>query len=122
MEGREESSAEGTARPPELEYVRAADGLEIGNHAFLRPLPPCCAQIASPYWARVIGSVSNKRAHEAPVRVIATLYDKNGHTLGEHADFMILDSGDESEFDIKITSFYENVRAYGLEVTDDETL
>ena len=121
MEEERENCTGGVAPPPELEYVRVAPGMEMGNHAFLRPLPVCCAQIASPYWARVIGSVSNRRADEAPVRVAATLFDKNGHVLGEHTDFMILDSGEKSEFDIKITSFYEDVRAYGLEVTDDET-
>ena len=122
MEEERENCTGGVASPPELEYVRVAPGIDMGNHAFLRPLPVCCAQIASPYWARVIGSISNKRADEAPVRVIATLFGPKGETLGEHTDFMILDSGDESGFDVKITSFYEDVRAYSLEVTDDDPI
>ena len=119
MEEKEENCARSAALPPKLEYVRVAPGLGLRNHALLRPLPVCCARIASPYWARVIGSISNKRAEEAPVRIVATLLGSNGEVLGEHSDFMILGGGDNGEFDVKITSFYEDVRAYGLEVTDD---
>ena len=111
-----------TAQPPELAYVKTAPGLELGNHAFLRPLPPCCAQIASPYWARVIGAVSNSRSDEALIQVIATLFDDDGTVLGTHADFMVLDGGEKSEFDIKITKFYDRVRTYGLEAADSGDL
>ena len=106
--------------PPQLSCVRTEGDLELGSHAFLRPLPPCCAQIASPYWARVIGAVSNKGTREVPVKVVATLFDEGGRVLGTHSDFMLLDGGERSEFDIKITSFYDNVRTYSLEVVETE--
>jgi hypothetical protein len=105
---------------PRLAFIKEGEDLELGDHAFLRPLPPCCAQIASPYWARVIGSVSNKRDCEALVKVLATLFDEAGAALGTHGDFMVLDGGEKSEFDIKITSFYDNVRTYGLEVVETD--
>ncbi len=117
-----EGCLSGTTQPPELAYAKAAPGLELGNHAFLRPLPPCCAQIASPYWARIIGAVSNERSDEALIQVIATLFDDDGTVLGTHTDFMVLDGGDKSEFDIKITKFYDHVRMYGLEATDSGDL
>jgi hypothetical protein len=110
------------AQPPELVYVRPIPGLDLGSHAFLRPLPPCCAQIASPYWGRVIGVVSNSRADEVLINVTATLFDENGRTLGTHSDFMVLDGGARSEFDIKITTFYDHVGSYGLEVTEAHDL
>jgi len=123
MEGKSEGEtcSTGSSQPPELAYVRAAPGLELGNHAFLRPLPPCCAQIASPYWARIIGAVANNRPVEAMIEIIATLFDEQGKIQGSHADSMFLDGGERSEFDIKITTFYDRVATYGLEIieTDD---
>lgn len=117
MDERIECSAKAN-NPPRLSYVTSGEGLELGNHAFLRPLPPCCAQIASPYWARIIGAVSNTGGREVLVKVIATLFDEEGTALGAHFDFMALDGGEKSEFDIKITSFYDHAYAYGLEVTE----
>jgi hypothetical protein len=105
---------------PRLSYIKAGDGLELGSHAFLRPLPPCCSQIASPYWARVIGAVSNIGKSEVLVKVMATVFDEEGRALGTHGDFMVLDGGEKGEFDIKIGSFCDNVRAYGLEATEAE--
>ena len=104
--------------PPALCFVRTAPGLELGNHAFLRPLPACCAQIASPYWARVIGDISNNGSDEVLIHVSAIIFDEQGLSLGAHTDFMVLDPGDKSEFDIKISTFYDNACAYGLEVTE----
>ena len=103
---------------PTLSFVRTDPGLQLGSHAFLRPLPACCAQIASPYWARVIGDVSNNGSDEVLINVSAIIFDEQGLPLGSHADFMVLDPGGKSEFDIKISTFYDNACAYGLEVTE----
>jgi hypothetical protein len=108
--------------PPRLSFVAAGEDLELGSHAFLRPLPACCAQIASPYWARVIGAISNKGTDEVLARVVVTLFDEEGRALGTHEDFMTLDGGEKSEFDVKITGFYDNARAYGLEAVETERL
>jgi hypothetical protein len=121
----EHTSGEGPAQvpltaPPSLSYVKAGEGLELGSHAFLRPLPPCCSMIASPYWARIIGDVSNHRDAEVLVKVVATLFDAEGFPVGVHDDFMVLDAEQKSEFDIKIGVFYENVSTYGLETVETE--
>lgn len=108
----------GPTGSPELSFIRTAPGLKLGNHVFLRPLPACCAQIASPYWARVIGDISNNGSEEVLVHVAAVIFDEQGSSLGEHTDFMVLGPGDKSEFDIKISTFYDNARMYGLEVTE----
>jgi len=113
-----EVCAAGVQAPPELSFVRTAPGLEVGHHAFLRPLPACCAQIASPYWARVIGDVLNKGSDEVLIHVAAVIFDEQGLSLGEHTDFMVLDAGCKGEFDIKISTFYDNARTYGLEVRE----
>ena len=118
VDNKEEACAAGVQAPPELSFIRTAPDLEIGHHAFLRPLPACCAQIASPYWARVIGDVFNSRADEVLIHVAAVILDEHGLSLGEHADFMVLEAGSKGEFDIKISTFYDNARAYGLKVTE----
>jgi hypothetical protein len=115
---KEEACCAGVQGPPELSFVRTAPGLELGNHAFLKPLPACCAQIASPYWARVIGDISNNGSDEVLIHIAAVILDKDGVSLGEHTDFMVLEPGARSEFDIKISTFYDDARAYGLEVTE----
>jgi hypothetical protein len=114
----EEDCCAGVQRPPELSFIRTPPGLELGNHAFLRPLPACCAQIASPYWARVIGDICNNGSDEVLVHIAAVILDINGLSLGEHTDFMVLEPGGRSEFDIKISTFYDNARLYGLEVME----
>jgi len=118
VDNKEEMCAGGIQAPPELSFVRTPPGLEVGHHAFLRPLPACCAQIASPYWARVIGDVFNKEGDEVLIHVAAVIFDEHGLSLGEHTDFMVLEAGGKGEFDIKISTFYDNARAYGLEVRE----
>jgi hypothetical protein len=118
MGNNEEACCAGVQGPPELSFIRTVPGLELGNHAFLRPLPACCAQIASPYWARVIGDISNNGSDEVLIHIAAVILDNDGLPLGEHTDFMVLGPGERSEFDIKISIFYDNARAYGLKVTE----
>ena len=122
METMEEGCLGGPDPSPTLAYVRTAPGIELGSHAFLRPLPPCCAAIASPYWGRVIGAVSNTGTEDVLIHITATMLDNEGRALGSHADFMALDKGDRSEFDIRITTFYDHVHSYGLEVTEASDL
>ncbi len=105
-------------QPPSLAYTKSDDGIELGDHAFLRPLPPCCAKIASPYWARIIGTVVNTRSDETFVTINATFFDVHGNPVGLHNDFMVLDPGQKGEFDIRISVFYENVSTYGLEAAE----
>jgi len=103
---------------PKFAYKKAAAGLELGDYAFLRPLPPCCAQSASPYWARIIGTVRNNRPLEIMVTITATVFNENSEAMGTHNDFMALDPNEKGEFDIKIKTFYDDVETYGLEVTE----
>jgi hypothetical protein len=106
------------SQPPKSTYRKTAKGLEFGDHAFLRPLPPCCAQSASPYWARIIGTVKNNGPIEVMVTIIATIFNGTNEAMGTHNDFMALDAGEKGEFDIKIKTFYDNAAAYGLEATE----
>ncbi|MBA4418324.1 MAG: hypothetical protein C0392_10505 [Syntrophus sp. (in: bacteria)] len=118
IEDKEETCCYNTSQPPKTAYRKAAAGLELGDHAFLRPLPPCCAQSASPYWARIIGTVKNNGPVEAMVTIAAVIFNGNSENMGTHNDFMALDPGEKGEFDIKIKTFYDDIAAYGLEVTE----
>jgi hypothetical protein len=120
MEEREEDGCNSASRSPLLAYTKSEGGLKFGDHAFLTPLTPCCAKIASPYWARIIGTIVNTGPDETFATINATFFDESGIAMGMHNDSMILDPGQKGEFDIKVPVFYEGVRTYGLEALATE--
>jgi hypothetical protein len=107
----------GIQRPPELFFVKTVPDLKLGNHAFPRLLPAYHAQIASTFWTRVMGDISNTRSYEVLAHIAVVIFDEHGVPIEKHQDFLAFETWSGSEFDIKISPFYDNARTYGLEVT-----
>ncbi len=106
----------GAGTRPEAMNSYVAEGLSLGPHTFVISPLPCCAKIALPYWARVIGSIVNDEADEACVKVTVRLFDENRNPIHENGDFMIIDGKETGEFDVKIVDFLKEARTYDIEV------
>jgi hypothetical protein len=117
-DGREKSTCELTCqdKPPTFLKLDTAPGIEIKGHAFILSPPPCCSQTALPFWAKVIGGITNNRSEEITVRVAVRLFDGDGSLVATYSDDMMLEGGEKGEFDVKLTDFERRAGLYSLEV------
>lgn len=89
-------------KPFKLIGIDTANSIELKNHTVLFPPTPCCAQLAAPYWTKIIGTVVNKSEEELLIEVVVTLYDEKKDIIKECSDALFLDASGTGEFDINI--------------------
>jgi hypothetical protein len=103
-------------KPPRLLNVGAPQGIRLKEHLFLATLPPCCAQSALPYWAKVTGVLANAALKDITASVIVTLMDVDGAPLAAYVDTVFLDAGDTSSFEVKLTEFRDTTAGYSIDI------
>jgi hypothetical protein len=105
--------------PPRLLSVSAPPGIVLAEHLLLTSLPPCCAQSALPYWAKVTGALTNRTAEDIVASITVTLLDVEGVSLAAYADTIFLDAGERSTFEVKLTEFRDRTTAYTINIKPD---
>lgn len=102
--------------------IRLPEGLELKRHIVLFPPMPCCAQLAAPFWAKVIGSIVSKRDRELLIEITVTLYNQDMDVITECPEGMFLDGGGECEFDVQIPHLIPIPSMYSIKVDIKEEL
>jgi hypothetical protein len=103
---------------PVLLRLSMAPGIEIKGHAFILSPAPCCSQTALPFWAKVIGRISNSRADEIMINVRVTLFGEDGSPAAAYSEEILLEGKEEGEFDVKLTDFGKRAHRYSIEVEE----
>lgn len=103
---------------PGLKEIRLPEGIELRDLVFLRSLMPCCAQLALPYWAKVVGKLINKNADDVLVHATITLYGDGGTMLSRHSDTLVIDAGDAAGFEVRLDEFHDKVEQYAITIED----
>ncbi len=109
-----------TLRAPYLTDIRACPGIEVKEHLILLSLPPCCAQSALPYWARVTGTVMNTSPEDKLVAVTVSLLDANARPLEIYTDLVAVDAGEQSSFDVKLKEFRDRTATYKISAKESD--
>ncbi|HOJ72273.1 MAG TPA: hypothetical protein PLR38_10615 [Syntrophorhabdaceae bacterium] len=102
--------------------VLLPEDVELKKHAVLFPPMPCCAQLAAPFWAKVIGSIVSKRDKELLIETTIILYDQDKHIIKECSDSMFLEDGGEVGFDIQIPHLVPIPSMYSIKVDIKEEM
>ncbi len=102
--------------------VLLPEDMELKKHAVLFPPMPCCAQLAAPFWAKVIGSIVSKRDIELLIETTIILYDQDKNVIKECSDSMFLEEGGEVEFDIQIPHLVPAPSMYSIKVDIKEEM
>ncbi len=100
--------------------VEIAEDIELQGHLFLLSLLPCCAQLALPYWAKILGRVFNQRTDEVLLTVKVTLVDGVGSPLAAYTDNVALESGEKGEFEVKLADYQTESAAYRLAIEETD--
>lgn len=100
----------------ELIDISVPEYIELKNHLVLFPPIPCCAQLAAPFWAKVIGALLNKDKKEYLVEIVIVLYDDHKKVLKECSEAMFLESGRTGEFDIQIPHLTPIPSMYSMKI------
>ncbi len=116
---RKNEAAELPFGKPRLSAVSVAQGIELRDPLFLPTLLRCCAQLALPYMAKVIGKIGNHLADEVMVKVTVALLDGREKSIGEKSDVLALEPGEWGEFEVKIVEM--NTRAVRYRITVERT-
>jgi hypothetical protein len=103
--------------PPRLLDVKAPERIDLQEYLFLATLPPCCAQSALPYWAKVTGILVNTSPEDILASVTVTLQDLKGASLASYVDEVFLDAGETSSFEVKLTEFRDKTAGYTINIT-----
>ncbi|MCX8110673.1 MAG: hypothetical protein N3D15_05445 [Syntrophorhabdaceae bacterium] len=102
--------------------VHLPEDIELKRHVVLFPPMPCCAQLAAPFWAKVIGSIVSKRDMESLIETTVTLYDQDRKVIKECSDCMFLEDGGEVEFDIQIPHLLPIPSMYSIKIDIKEEI
>lgn len=100
----------------ELKDISVPDFIELKKHVVLFPPLPCCAQLAAPFWAKVIGTIENKDEKEYLVEIVITLYDGQNNILKECSEVMFLENEKTGEFDIQIPHLTPCPSMYSIKI------
>jgi hypothetical protein len=109
-------------KPPRLLNVDAPQGIRLKEYLFLATLPPCCAQSALPYWAKVTGVVANRTLEDIVASVTVTLMNLKGAPLAAYVDTVFLDAGETSSFEVKLTEFRDTTVGYSIDIESATSL
>ncbi|MCX7965820.1 MAG: hypothetical protein N2596_04265 [Syntrophorhabdaceae bacterium] len=100
----------------ELIEINIPETIELKNHLVLFPPMPCCAQLAAPFWAKIIGSVENKDDKEYLIEIVIKLFDHNKKIFKECSEMMFLENGKTGEFDIQIPHLIPCPSMYSIKI------
>jgi hypothetical protein len=101
---------------PRLAALSVAEGMEVRSPLLLPTLLPCCAQLALPYMAKVIGGIGNHFKDEVLEKITVVLLNEEGDPIGETSDLIALDQGEWGEFEVRIPEIGDGVRGYRINV------
>jgi hypothetical protein len=101
---------------PRLLNVDSPTGIVLAEHLFLPSLPPCCAQSALPYWAKVTGTLENGTPEDITASIMVTLLDAGGVPLAVYGDTIFLDAGETSPFEVKLIEFRDKTTGYSISI------
>jgi len=108
------------SQPPGLVSTSICPGIDLEECLFLISSPPCCAQSALPYWAKVTGTVKNNTNSEKTIHVTIILFDREGVTLDTSTDELVLDTEEEGVFEIKLKEFKDITKKYAIEIEETQ--
>jgi hypothetical protein len=116
MNERGETSCEQlpAGQAPALVGIGTMPGIELGEPLFLPSLLPCCAQLALPFMAKIIGAVRNCTGADLMVRVTALLLDADGARVAEYSEVLALDADEKGQFEVKLIELPDEVRGYRI--------
>lgn len=96
--------------------IMLPEDIELKRHVVLFPPMPCCAQLAAPFWAKIIGSIVSKRDIELLIETTITLYDQDRNVIRECSDSMFLEDRGEVEFDVPIPHLVPIPSMYSIKI------
>ncbi len=102
--------------------VYLPEALDLKRHVVLFPPMPCCAQLAAPYWAKIIGYIKNKTDKELLIEATVLLYDQDRNIIKECSEDIFLDGIGECEFDIQIPHMVPIPSGYSIKVDIKEEM
>ncbi len=98
------------------------EALDLKRHVVLFPPMPCCAQLAAPFWAKIIGLINNRTDKELLIEATVILYDQYRNIIKECSEDMFLDGISECEFDIQIPHLMPVPSMYSIKVDIKEEM
>lgn len=102
--------------------VELPEHIIVEKQIFLISQLPCCANLALPYWGKIVGDIINLDSEERLLSIEATILDKDDDPICRYTDFIALESGCTGEFEIKVIQYDERAAAYSLAVIETEGL
>ncbi|HOJ42791.1 MAG TPA: hypothetical protein PK800_01600 [Syntrophorhabdaceae bacterium] len=90
--------------------------MELKKHVVLFPPMPCCAQLAAPFWAKIIGIIENKAPKEYLIEIVVSLYDTHKTFINKCSETMFLENNKTSTFDIEIPHLTPTPSMYSIKI------
>ena len=101
--------------------IKLPEEVVLENHLLLISQLPCCAQIALPYWAKIMGRIINYRDEEVLLNVAVTLFDHKS-PLTEYTDTIALNAKEKGEFEVRLFEYHNRATAYAILIEELEQL
>ncbi len=105
-----------SAKVPALVGIETMPGIELKDPIFLPSLLPCCAQLALPFMAKIIGDVRNCTPAEVMIEVAVSLLDGSGTRLADYSDVLALEADEKGRFEVKLIELPDEVAGYRITV------
>jgi hypothetical protein len=103
-----------TGKAPALIGIETMPGLELKEPIFLPSLLPCCAQLALPFMAKIIGGIRNCTSADLMVKVAVSLLDAHGARIAEYFEVLALDADEKGQFEVKLIELPDEVTGYRI--------
>lgn len=102
------------AKAPGLVGIEAMPGIELKEPIFLPSLLPCCARLALPFMAKIIGGIKNCTSADLMVKVAVSLLDTRGARVSEYFEVLALDADEKGQFEVKLIELPDEVAGYRI--------
>ncbi len=101
-------------KTPALIGIDTITGVELKEPIFLPSLLPCCARLALPFMAKIIGGIRNCTSADVMVKVAVSLLDAQGARVSEYFEVLALDANEKGQFEVKLIDLPDEVTGYRI--------
>lgn len=101
-------------KTPMLTGIETMPGLELKEPIFLSSLLPCCARLALPFMAKIIGGIRNCTSDDLMIKVAVSLLDAQGAPIAEYFEVLALDADEKGQFEVKLIEMPDEVTGYRI--------